>query len=181
MSISETNESERRNGNLLEKRKALIIREKELDESLENLRNIHAELVTDNTNQDQVGVEDGSDNDDIVSFYSSDSTFDIDSNEGNGMENVSLLLCFICSYLISVIKVERPRKRENVIRCKQYRVKKKNEMMETERNLEDLSKHNEKLKEREMALDSSLEFLHKTYFELIKKNCDCEKEANDIK
>ena len=54
-------------------------------------------------------------------------------------------------------------------------------MIETERNLEDLSKHNEKLKEREMALDSSLEFLHKTYFELIKKNCDCEKEANDIK
>ena len=78
-------------------------------------------------------------------------------------------------YLISVIKVERPRKRENVIRCKQYRIKKKNEMIETERNLEDLSRHNEKLKEREMALDSSLEFLHKTYFELIKKNCDCEK------
>ena len=91
MSISETNESERRNENLLEKRKALIVREKELDESLENLRNIHAELVTDNTNQDQDGVEDGSDNDDIVSLYSSDSTFDIDSNEGNGMENVSLL------------------------------------------------------------------------------------------
>ena len=54
-------------------------------------------------------------------------------------------------------------------------------MIETERNLEDLSKHNEKLKEREMALDSSLEFLHKTYSELIKKNCDCETEANDMK
>ena len=53
--------------------------------------------------------------------------------------------------------------------------------MQTDRNLLELSKKNAKLKEREKKLVSSLDALHKIYYDMIKKNCDCIKEADDTK
>jgi len=81
--------------------------------------------------------------------------------------------------MLEILLVHLGRKRENVRRCKEYREKKKNELRQGEINLQELAQKNADLKKREKMIDASLEALHKTYFNLIKKNCDCTKEADD--
>jgi len=155
---------------LLEEQKAMISRERDLDKSLENLQKTYIREKSladkeDQLNEECMDVTD--DEDDTVSVYSSDSEFesiyDMETNEAGDF-----------------IGTPKKNQRENVKRCKEYREKKKNELRQGEINLQELAQKNADLKKREAMIDASLEALHKTYFNLIKKNCDCAKEANDL-
>ena len=68
-------------------------------------------------------------------------------------------------------------RRENVIRCKLYRDKKKNEIKEGERDLARLTNKNNELKEREIILERTIMALRQKYIDLIPdkpdKPCDC--------
>ena len=70
-------------------------------------------------------------------------------------------------------------RRENVIRCKMYRDNKKMELINSEKELNDLESKHKQLKAREDILDKSIKALHDFYINLIKKNssdCPCEDE-----
>lgn len=65
------------------------------------------------------------------------------------------------------------KQRENVIRCKIYRDKKKEEQLEGERQLERLLAENESARKREAILDKTIAVLRQTYINLAKGNvCD---------
>lgn len=65
------------------------------------------------------------------------------------------------------------KQRENVIRCKIYRDKKKEEQLEGERQLERLLAENESAKMREAILDKSIAVLRQTYIKLVAKGQIC--------
>merc|ERR1719150_942364 len=70
-------------------------------------------------------------------------------------------------------------RRENVIRCKLYRDKKKNELLEGEKELAKLSEENNSLKIREMILDKSITALHKKYLQIVESGYVCNNDCDD--
>merc|ERR1712217_292783 len=69
-------------------------------------------------------------------------------------------------------------RRENVIRCKLYRDKKKNELLEGEKELAKLSEENNSLKIREI-LDKSITALHKKYLQIVESGYVCNNDCDD--
>lgn len=68
-------------------------------------------------------------------------------------------------------------RRENVIRCKMYRDNKKEELKNSEHELNDLEVKHKQLRAREEILDKSIKALHDYYINLIKNNskeCPCD-------
>ena len=81
-------------------------------------------------------------------------------------------LCFQTGYGVETQMVRR----ENVIRCKMYRDNKKMELINSEKELNDLESKHKQLKAREDILDKSIKTLHDFYINLIKENstdCSC--------
>jgi len=70
-------------------------------------------------------------------------------------------------------------RRDNVLRCKIYRDKKKNEQKEGEGLLKQLSEKNNELVLKESILDRTIKTLRQKYIEIVKKGNECDSCSDD--
>ena len=75
--------------------------------------------------------------------------------------------------------LQNSEKRENVIRCKLYREKKKLQQEDEEKRLKKLTEENESLNRREKILEKTIRILRQKYIDLVNSRHVCDSCNSD--